>query len=195
MTFKNKSAEQIYNSYLKRVKRIMSPLSEQDKKDIRMELDSHIFESMSTRGTEDEIASLLLTLQTLGEPEEFLVQEVAQRKLTQATRTFNPIHITSALLMNMGNGFIHMFKHIAFSLLYLFIFAFSLTSVVKLIVPSRVGYFTDNEGFFHFGISTQIEGKKEVLGFWYVPLSIGIAIVLYLLATLLMRVFNKKPKK
>ncbi len=48
--FKSISAQRIYNDYLKRVERTISILSEKDKLDMLMEINSHIYEAMQQDG-------------------------------------------------------------------------------------------------------------------------------------------------
>ena len=66
------NANKILALYDKRVLHIIKPLGEKDRRDIKMELDSHIYESMARNPKADEVTTLLLALERLGEPENFL---------------------------------------------------------------------------------------------------------------------------
>src|SRR4051794_32895793 len=131
MKLNNENAEKILRMYEKRVQHILRPLSEKDRLDIKMELDSHIYESMARYQKEDEVSTLLYALEKLGEPGDFLPGVVAERKLAQAGKSFNPVHIASALALNIGRGFIKSLLFIIIGLLYLLSAAFAVLSIIK----------------------------------------------------------------
>jgi hypothetical protein len=194
MEIKTESGKKIYDLYFKRVQRVVSILPLGDKKDIQMEVDSHLFESMAAQPEADEVTSLLNAIQKLGEPEDYLAAVVAERKTKQATRSFNPLHVYSALALQMGRGVTNSIKYTFFGLLYLFIFTFGLLSLLKFIFPENVGYFKSPNGYAAFGFLSNpnnIEGSSEVLGYWFVPLCLFSALILYLLTTFLMRIFSR----
>lgn len=120
IVFKQTASQKIYNDYINRIKRTISPLSKEDWEDILMEFNSHIFEGLKRSVEDSEVDNLLDVLEKLGAPEEVLKPLVAERKLNQATRTFNPLHVFKALVLNISNGIVYVF----FALLYLILFGF-----------------------------------------------------------------------
>lgn len=186
--FKSISAQRIYNDYLKRVERTISILSEEDKLDMLMEINSHIYEAMQQGDYENEIDKLLTTTEKLGLPEEFLVTIVAEKKLIQAVHTFNPKHVWQALKLNISNGF----GYIILSILYLCLSVFGILIFAKLIVPSKTGLFYINNQFKAFGFISNADEMNEVLGFWFVPLVVALAVIFYVLITLLLGTLKSK---
>ena len=91
--FSQEASKRVYNDYMKRVKRATNSLSKQNQDDIYMEINSHIFEAIQHENGAKEIDLLLDTIDKLGIPEEVLKPLVADKKLEQATKTFNPIHV------------------------------------------------------------------------------------------------------
>jgi uncharacterized membrane protein len=95
-------------------------LPPKDQQEVLLELNSHIYEGLKHKTQQSEIDRLLDILEKLGEPEEVLKPLVADKKIEQATSTFNPIHLAKALFLNISNGVSYVFL----ILLYLSLFGF-----------------------------------------------------------------------
>ncbi len=187
------NANRILALYDKRVFHIIKPLDEKDRQDIKMELDSHIYESMARNPKEDEVTTLLYALEKLGEPEAFLYDVVAERKLNQARKSFNPLHIASALALNIGRGFIKSVLFIIIGLLYIVSFACAALAVLKPFFSDKIGLHTSSNGDFVAGwINTHAPGHRELLGLWFTPVFIILAVLLYVINTFLLRLIPKK---
>lgn len=187
ITFTNPTAQKIYDDYLKRVGRCISILSENDRQEMLMEINSHIYEATHTATAEAEIDTLMDTLEKLGAPEEVLQPVVAQKKVQQATRTFNPKHIAQALYLNIFNGV----GYFILAVIYMFIFACGALIVLKLIYPSHTGLFV-GDGHFFAGYSTYAQPGNELLGNWFIITVILVMGLLYFLNTLLFRLLKRK---
>jgi uncharacterized membrane protein len=193
MKLDSPNSQKIYDSYIRRVDRLSSPLPKPDKEEIRMEVDSHIYESMHQQTGKDEVTSLLDALTKLGEPEEYLKPLIAQKKLYQATSTFRLSHVLSALRYNIGSSFTNAIKFSVIGLLYLFLLIFPILIVAKLISPSNAGFFKhEHSGGWAFGYLNPTDNYTEQLGWWFIPLCIVATIVCYCLITLLLRLLRKK---
>lgn len=190
LEFKQQAAQRIYDDYIKRMNRITVSLSKADKHDIQLEFISHIYESMQGSTLESEIDSLLDVLQKLGAPEEVLPQLVADKKLEQATRTFNPAHIFKALALNISNGI----SYTVFIILYLILGLGIFSIGAKVFYPEKVGFYIHEKGW-TIGIGEN--SGTEVLGNWFIPVMLGATIALYFLITLMLRLIRalKKSKK
>lgn len=189
--FQNPNAAKMYEAYMMRIKKSVATLSATDQSDILMEFNSHIFEALQQRGSSDESDALIKVIQRLGSPEEVLKPMVAEKKLIQATRTFNPIHVLKALMLNISNGI----SYLVFSLLYLMLFVILFLCVAKLFVPDKVGLFYGPTGFKGFGLNLRnLEGTgiKEVSGGWFIPAALVTSTVLYFIITLLLKLKRKK---
>jgi len=195
MKLNNENAGKILAMYQKRVAYIIKPLSEKDRRDIEMELDSHIYESMARYPKQDEVSTLLYALEKLGEPEQFLPAVVAERKLAQAGKSFNPAHIASALALNIGRGFIKTVLFIISSLLYLFSAALIILSVLKLFSPRHTGVFIDESSHISIAwLQTVRPGTRELLGLWFTPAAIITAALIYVINTILLKYIPRKRK-
>jgi len=187
--FKQKASQRIYTDYMKRIKRATASLSKINQDDIYMEFNSHIFEAIQHKNETNELDSLLDIIEKLGSPEEVLKPLVADKKLEQATKTFNPIHVFKALVLNFTNGVSYIF----FFILYLFLFGFVFLIFAKIINPSLVGLHMKKESLsvFVLGITSshdQIKNQTtEVLGNWFIPVMLLSIIIFYFLITLLLK--------
>lgn len=191
--FNQAASKRVYIDYMKRVKRATNSLSTQDQNDIYMEFNSHIYEAIQLKNEAEEIDKLLDILDKLGMPEEVLKPLVADKKLDQATKTFNPIHIFKALVLNFTNGI----TYIIFFILYLLLFSFVFVIGAKILYPSEVGLYYKDASFVVLGISnsTNQVGVHEVLGNWFIPTMLLAIVVFYILITLLLKfkkIINKK---
>ena len=183
--FSQEASKRVYNDYMKRVKKATSSLSKQNQDDIYMEFNSHIFEAIQHKNGENEIDVLLDTLEKLGIPEEVLKPLVADKKLEQATKPFNPIHVFKALVLNFTNGI----TYIIFFILYLFLFGFVFLIFAKIANPTEVGLYFRDASFMVLGISSDAKesGVSEILGNFFIPVMLLSIVVFYLLLTLLLK--------
>jgi hypothetical protein len=187
--FEQKASQRIYNDYMKRIKKATASLSKINQDDIYMEFNSHIFEAIQHKKNTNEIDALLDIIEKLGIPEEVLKPLVADKKLEQATKTFNPVHVFKALVLNFTNGISYVF----FFVLYLFLFGFVFLIFAKIFNPSLVGLYMqkDSLSVFVLGImnpENQIQNQAhEVLGNWFIPVMLLAIVVFYFLITLLLK--------
>ena len=186
--FKNTSAQKIYNDYLNRIERCSTVLSKEDTRDLLMEFNSHIYEGLQKNPTEDELERLLNIIENLGAPEEVLKPIIADKKLRQATKTFNPKHVFTAIKLNLKNSLIFGI----FGFLYLLLFTSVFLIFAKIFFPSKTGLFYINNEFRSFGFIANHEGHTEILGYWFIPLILVITVILYFIITLLLRFLRKK---
>ena len=190
--FNEVASQRIYNDYMKRVIKATNSLSTENQNDIYMEINSHIYESLQNNNNENEIELTLDIIERLGIPEEVLKPLVADKKLEQATKTFNPIHIFKALILNFTNGI----SYVIFFILYLLLFGFVFLIFAKIIFPSEVGMFTQNNKIIAMGYISIKDNQnvKEILGNWFIPFTFICIIVFYFLITLLLK-FKKSINK
>jgi len=188
ISFHNPSAARIYNNYMARSKKALKILSEKDREESLLEINSHIYEYLVDKGQADEMETLLSVLKRLGNPEETLKEVIAAKKLNEATKTFNPKHLLQALLLNISNGFIY----ILLFLLFVFQLAFPLLIIMKIISPHRTGLFISNNGSLKILGSTNNIGKStEILGDLFIPAMIVATLVIYFFIILLLKMVRK----
>lgn len=183
--FSQDASKRVYKDYMNRVRKATKSLSKKNQDDIYMEFNSHIFEAIQHKNEANEIDVLLDILEKLGIPEVVLKPLIADKKLEQATKTFNPIHVFKALVLNFTNGI----SYIIFLFLYLLLFGFIFLIFAKIANPSEVGLFYKDSSFLVLGLSdnTNQVGIKEILGNWFIPVMLLAIVFFYLLITLLLK--------
>lgn len=193
--FKEDASRRIYLSYMKRIERMIKPLSKTDQTEVLLEFNSHIFEGLAQKHQKNEIVKLVDILDKLGNPEEVLKPLIADKKLEEATRTFNPIHLFKALILNITNGVSYLF----FAILYLSLLGFIFVIYAKIKHPDQVGLFMENNSFLALGRVNksylQNPNISEVLGTWFIPVMLLSIILSYLLITLLLKFKSTINKK
>lgn len=190
--FTDKSAQKIYDSYFRRIRRTISVLAKSDKEDVLMEFNSHIYEGLQNATEDGEVEKLLKITQGLGDPEEVLKPLVAEKKLQQATRTFNPMHIFQAIFLNIKSGIVYSI----FAILYVCLFGFGVLMVFKIMYPEDTGLFLKNGEFMALGrLRTTDENITEVLGSWFIPVMFFSALIMYIIITLILKATRKKKKE
>jgi uncharacterized membrane protein len=189
LIFTNPTAQKLYDSYFKRVNRCVAILSEADQLEIQMELNSHVYEATSGVSPEKEVDVLMDALEKLGAPEEVLQPIIADKKLRQASRSFNPKHVLQAMYLNISNGIVYLLL----TLVYILIIAFGALVGFKIIFAANTGLFLNRGRFVVFGFTDKVSaGTTEVLGNLFFPVVIGLMVAAYFANTLLLR-FIKKP--
>ena len=182
LEFSDKNAIILYDRYIGDVRQVISTLPKGDQDDILMEINSHIYESMQRNRSTSEIDGIVETLDKLGHPRDSLSALVADRKLSQATKTFNPIHVIKALSLNISNGFMY----VLFCILYLNLFCFVFLIFAKIIFPHNTGLFVGENGTL-FGFGTVNDTSTEMLGNWFIPVVFVLIVLTYLFITLLFK--------
>lgn len=188
LIFTTPTAQKIYDDYFKRVNRCIAILSAEDKLEIQMELNSHVYEATQTATPQTEVEVLMDALNNLGMPEEVLQPLVASKKSRQAARTFNPKHILQALTLNITNGI----GYVVMAFIYVLTFGFVLVAVMKVVSPANTGMFFKSGELLFFGYSPELTaGGKEMLGNFFIPVVLVLAILTYFLNTLLFRLLKR----
>ncbi|MEI8099861.1 MAG: hypothetical protein WCG74_13560 [Sediminibacterium sp.] len=183
LQLENSSAQRIYDDYIVRCKKSLKILSEEDKEDSLLEINSYIYEYLTANkeNDKDAVENLLNILDRIGIPEETFKELIASKKISQAVKTFNPKVLMQALFLNIQNGFIY----IILSILFLFLSAFPVLIVLKLIKPNDIGLFVGNHSFF-FGFADSKNGT-ELLGNGFIPVSIIATAVIYFLILFILK--------
>jgi len=111
---------------------------------------------------------------------------VAQKKLEESTKTFNPIKILKALILNLGNGF----SYVLFFIFYLLLFAFIFLIFPEIFDPENVEFFYNARDIFVLGkisSSTKNYGQYRQLGNLFIPVMIVLTVISFVIITLLLK--------
>ena len=188
--FEDKNAQRVYDNFIKNLRNILKPILDEDRQEVLMEFNSHIYERIQNNKSKSELNELLNAIDKLGSPEEVLKPLIADKLMEKATKSFNPIHIFKALLLNIANGV----SYIIFSLLYLSLGTFVFLIFAKLF-NSNVGMYFKEGKFQVLGLVIETSDYKEVLGYWFIPVMILATVILYFIITLLLKLKNSLTKK
>ena len=190
LNFEDSSAQKVYDSYIRRIERTVRSLSKPDQKEVIMELNSHIYAGLESAraAQDDELNSIIKITDQLGDPEIILSSLVEEKSLERASRTFNPLHIAKALILNISNGIVYTAYLILYFALALCVFILGL----KLFFPDRVGFLVSQENGDWIIGSTTNTSYQDVLGHWFIPAGLAVLALLYILLTLSMRLRRKK---
>jgi hypothetical protein len=191
--FSQEDSKRVYTDYMKRIIKVTSSLPKHDQEDVYMEFNSHIFEANQHKNGTSEIDALLDILEKLGAPEEVLKPFIADKKLEQATKTFNPFHVLKALALNITNGV----SYGIFFFLYVVLFGFVFLIPAKLLYPSQVGLWHREGTFFFLGWTdnTNQSGVTELLGNWFIPVMLVAIPLFYILITFLLKLKKTLNRK
>jgi len=190
--FQDANVQRVYDNYINNIRTAVRPLAAADREETLMEFNSHIYGHLEKNQGTHELDALLDIIDKLGTPSEVLKPLIADKMLDKATRTFNPVHIAKALLLNLTNGI----SYIVFAILYLFLGTFIFCAGAKIFDPEVGMYYKDGK-FQAIGMIRGGQGYEEVLGYWFIPVMLLIAFTLYIIITLLLRLkrsFNKRMK-
>ncbi len=179
--FEDINAQRVYENYINNIKNVTKQLEKSDRLEVLMEFNSHIYESLQSKKDKSELAALLDSIDKLGSPEKVLKPLIAEKSLEKATKSFNPLEILKALLLNIGNGL----SYIVFFLLYLSLGTFLFLIFAKLFNNNVGMYYRDNK----FQALGYVKGAEyyEVLGNMFIPTMLMVAIGLYILITSLLK--------
>jgi uncharacterized membrane protein len=186
--FKQNSSQKIYDDYFKRIEKTIAVLAPEDREDILMEINSHFYEGLQASTENNEVDTLLDITEKLGMPEDVFKPVVAEKKLNQAVRTFNPKHFFQAFILNMNRTGVF----ILISLCVLFSIGLGATIVFKIIFPKQTGLVIQNGHLKFFGFGASDIANEDVLGNWYIPFTLLIITISYFITVFLLRLIRKK---
>lgn len=192
--FRDKVARKIWERYFRQVEKHTRALASDQKKEIGLEIQDHLFEGFKAEKGENEAERLLNAIEKIGEPEEFLRPMMADYLLSRASRTMNPRTVIKGLYYNLFGGLKKSLVSLLYGVGYLLVIMFGLMALLKVFFPGNVGLIAHESGSMSFGILFDsgpklgiiFDGtplKEELLGFWIVPISLLIGTLLYLVLT------------
>lgn len=185
---KDKQSQRVFQQFLRQLNRELRVLPADDQEDIRKELVYHLYENMQHQNMTDELEALLNAIEQFGELEDMVKPLVADRLAEVAGKKFRPRLVVQSIARNIGRSGA---KTVLFSLLavlYVFALSFIIPGILKIFNPD-IGLYRTADGYF-YGLPED-PNLPELLGYWVVPLSIVLTIILYILNTRLMRWVSK----
>lgn len=187
--FVDQNAQRVYENYINNLQATLKPLNNNQIEDVMMEFNSHIYEHIQHNKETPELNNLLDAIDKLGPLQVVLKPLIADKLLDKATKSFNPIDVFKALILNFTNGV----SYIIFFVLYLSLGSFIFLIIAKLFDNSVGLYYKKNE-YAVLGIGSDLPASSELTGNWFIPIMLLAVIILYFLITLLLK-FKKSLSK
>jgi hypothetical protein len=175
--FKDQVAQQIWTDYLSQVEHLCGMLNQRQTADIQMELRTHLLESYTQLSSGSEAERIQSAINKLGQPSEFIPLWVEERLLEGAMPGSGTRNLLNLFKMNASKGI----KQFVFSMLigfgYLLAFYFFLAAVLKIFFPEYIGAYLSSSNIPFIGY-VDAEGYTELLGYWLIPVGLGVAVSL-----------------
>jgi uncharacterized membrane protein len=179
--FKNTITKKIWDQYDQRLQHILRRTDKEEKKELLLEIKSHLLESFKQDPAESEEEKLLNAIDRLGEPEIFLRPLIADRYMTRASRTLSPKDVARGLYFSLFTGFKKAVISFLLGLGYILAFIFAVMAVFKPFFPNHVGVLLFNDGSLTAGMAFNSSGvKTDYLGYWVIPISAALAVLIYI---------------
>lgn len=191
--FNQATTQKIYDNYIQQIEEIVDTLPAAEQLDILMEINSYIYEGMRDCDSRNELNHLQHIISNFGDLPSVLMPIVAERKLEQATTTFNPLHVFKAIALNIQNGIFFIF----ISILYIGLGFFGIAILAKLFSPEAIGMYYKPDAYFVLaGVPGDVVNQQEyeLLGDWYIPIMLFAMFSFYVLITWILR-FEKYLRK
>ena len=180
--FVDPAAERLWRAYFADVDRIIAR-SGPGAEDLREDLRDHLAESYSSEGNGAEVDRLQAAINRLGRPADYLHPLLADELLMHGSRTYHPAPIARGLYHAIRAWSSRALAVTAFALGYLLLAIFTAMALLKPIWPDHIGLFRNPDGTVTFGIVAQTQGAQELLGLWIMPISVAVALLLYVALT------------
>jgi len=101
-------ARKVWNNFERELAHKLKPLPEEDAKDIRLEILSHLYDSASNDHAKTEELRFINAIERLGDPDNYLTPLIADILLLQKTKKGYPLAILESFLIAASRGLIHM---------------------------------------------------------------------------------------
>lgn len=185
----------VWRQFFQEVHSMTRRLPRAERDDIRLEIASHLRDSIDHQESPAETERLLLAMEKLGDPEDFVRTLVADRLLTTGGRSLNPKAILLGIYYSLYGGVRIAVLAVFFGIGYALSFTFAAMALLKFIFPHNVGLFLNGGNEFTLGATLRPEAvAPEVLGWWIVPLALLAAALLYVGLTKALRFLKTRNR-
>jgi hypothetical protein len=184
-------ANSLLEEYLEKLRKILKPLSPDEREEIVLEIKGHILDSLSLiKEEKDEVGNLKTVLEKLGDPEVYAPGFVTDYILEKGMKGKSLSLIFKGLLrwgFSTITGFVSV---IFFFALYLLSFSLVIIGILKPFFPKDIGLFVKGESFEGLGYIKNVSSVpqiKELLGYAFVPMAIISGILIFFVTTRLLK--------
>jgi hypothetical protein len=188
--FTDPAAIQSWDAYFAEVDGLLRPMGDQGQELLGEELRTHLADGYMAQPGDSEATRLQAAIARLGKPADYLHPMVAGAILEGATRTYNPLTIAKGLFHSLLAGSRYAVIGLLFGIGYMLLAGFVLMTVLKPFWSRHVGLLQDASGNLAFGFKSNVEGTRDLLGWWSIPVSLAAAVLLYVVLTRALRRFR-----
>jgi HAAS len=181
-------ARELIEAYLARLRRRLRGMNEEDASDILQELRSHITERAGGNG-QLTAAGVREALVRLGSPEELAGQYVTDDLLARAEVSRSPVRVVQSLFRWAAFSLAGFVVLLGALLAYFVGAVFLIAALLKPFHPQTAGLWLlpsgadDVEISLRLGFGAAPLDGRELLGWWIVPVGIGVGCALVMLTT------------
>lgn len=193
--FEENNTKRIWDDYFYRVEKITKPLNTKQKEELTAELKSHLYESFSSREHGNEVEKLLDAIDKFGKPEDYLKPMVSERLMNSGKESLYPKNIFMGALYSSYNSSVVTMKMFFIGLGFMSSLIFAVIAVFKPLYPRNVGFFYKAGDFLTIGIKGEsVPLMYDPLGMWTIPVSIILAVLIYLGMTKSLKRMSRRKK-
>jgi hypothetical protein len=174
---------QLWDTYFAELDRLTAPLG-QDGRELRDDLEQHLLDGLGlAAGSASTPGQLRDALAKLGRPIDILRPALAESYLSQGAQNLNPVTISKGLFHTLLAGGSRVLAGFAFAIGYLLIAIFVAIALAKPFWDEHVGVFRYPDGTMAAGFVARSAAGEELLGWWFIPVALALAALIYFLLT------------
>ena len=167
------TAQKVWNNFDRELIHKLKLLPEEERSDIRLEILSHLFESMahvpsknsSSENSESEEIRLINAISNLGSPDEYLEPLIADILLYQKASKGHPSAIFQTLKSSAKKGLTHALATLVLGMGYFWVIMIFIMSVIHIVNPD-VGIWYHSTGAVSLSFNAQPDAKQWMTG-WF----------------------------
>lgn len=170
---KSPIAQKVWNNFDRELIHKLKVLPEEERSDIRLEILSHLFESMAhapseninSENSESEDVRLINAISNLGSPDEYLEPLIADILLYQKASKGHPSAILQGLKSSANKGLMHALATLVLGMGYFWVIMVFIMSVMHIVNPDvGIWYYATGE----VSLSFQAQpGAKQWMTGWF----------------------------
>lgn len=165
-------------TYLDQVRRHLKPLPDLEVAEIIAELRGHVLDRVDGAATPQRVEA---AIQALGGARDVARINLTERVAVEMEADRSPLTVLRGVARLAGLSLYGAFAGLASFTGYVLAAGFVITAISKLVSRTRAGLWRwpDEQGVDHYmlGVTNQPQGR-ELLGWWVVPISLALALIL-----------------
>jgi uncharacterized membrane protein len=163
----NSTAQKVWSNFDRELIHKLKLLPEEERSDIRLEILSHLYESMAhiSPDSESEEVRLINAISNLGSPDEYLAPLIADILLYQKASKGHPSAIFQTLKSSGKKGLTHALATLVLGMGYFWVIMIFIMSIIHIVNPD-VGIWYHSTGTVSLSFNAQPDAKQWMTG-WF----------------------------